>query len=252
MKWQPIPLLGFAAEHEEIQGGEARWQVGINFNWSFDLDLSQQLNPDRGVSLKPLNQARKDFVQRDYNVILNYKEKEKPQSAPPVVDVTAINGELKVGATLTGVYSFDANAGEGTDASTMQWKNGGHVDADTEYLLAADDVGKTLTFEVTAKNGAGVTGNTDSMDIAAPVIDPAVPSTVVIIGDVGGYPQVGQALTASVSCEITCAPDLQFQWQLETGVGSADYADISGANSATYVPISTDQKRTIRVLVSRP
>lgn len=86
----------------------------------------------------------------------------------PIVDVTDITGTLMVGQTLTGVYIFNANGGSATNASTTMWKNGGHndIDGDNKYNLAGNDVGKILTFEVTAKNGSGVIGNTDSIDTA--------------------------------------------------------------------------------------
>ncbi|WP_205886351.1 inverse autotransporter beta domain-containing protein, partial [Pseudomonas laurylsulfatiphila] len=365
-KWQPIPLVGFTAEHQKIHGGDGQWQVGASLTWSFDRDLTSQLNPDKATALRPLSEARKDFVQREYNVVLDYKQKEKkveplafvvneltlyspaasasavsqpspalkgvrssmaltyvkgaidfgqaaasrsaqlyttvdpvtgvvdvppgisPRSvqviaqemyngvvtreasytlmlkapkdtdgdgladseeeihgtdptkpdtdgdgltdkeevdagtdpldpndpgalAAPIVDVTDIKGVLQVGQTLTGEYSFNANGGNTTDASTMQWNNGGQTDTDATYLLNASDVGRVLEFEVTAKNGAAVVGNTDRLDTAnAPgvsgggttppgsIIDP-VATPIVDVTDIKGVLQVGQTLTGEYS-----------------------------------------------------
>ncbi|WP_415761002.1 ZirU family protein [Pseudomonas sp. CP4] len=304
-KWQPIPLVGFTAEHQKIHGGDGQWQVGASFTWTFDRELQSQLNPDNATALKPLSEARKDFVQREYNVVLDYKQKEKkvdplefvvntltlfapasgasavrqpspalkgvrssmpityvqggidfsggaasrstqldttvdpvtghvdippgisPRSvhiiaqemdkgeivreaaytlilnapivepeATPIVDVTDIKGVLQVGQTLTGEYTFDANGGNTTDASTMQWKNGGHADTDASYLLDASDVGLVLEFEVTAKNGADVVGNTDSIDTStAPSIIIPIGNPIVDVTDIKGVLQVGQTLT---------------------------------------------------------
>ena len=77
MKWQPVPLLGFSAEHQKINGGEGNWTVGANLNWSFDLSLDEQLNTQKAAAIRPLAEARKDFVERDYSVVLDYKHKEK-------------------------------------------------------------------------------------------------------------------------------------------------------------------------------
>ncbi|KRW61673.1 inverse autotransporter beta domain-containing protein [Pseudomonas sp. TTU2014-080ASC] len=77
MKWQPVPLLGFSAEHQKINGGEGNWIVGANLNWSFDLTLDEQLNTQKAAAIRPLAEARKDFVERDYSVVLDYKHKEK-------------------------------------------------------------------------------------------------------------------------------------------------------------------------------
>ncbi|MFJ3368219.1 inverse autotransporter beta domain-containing protein [Pseudomonas sp. NPDC086251] len=82
LRWQPIPLLGFTAEHQKIQHGDISWEVGLSLNWSFDRELAHQLNASDSSALRPLAQARQDFVQRDYNVVLDYKQKEKPMDTP--------------------------------------------------------------------------------------------------------------------------------------------------------------------------
>lgn len=82
LRWQPMPLLGFSAEHQQIQHGDKAWEVGMTLNWTFDRDLTKQLSTADSVALRPLAQARQDFVQRDYNVVLDYKQKEKPQDTP--------------------------------------------------------------------------------------------------------------------------------------------------------------------------
>lgn len=89
----------------------------------------------------------------------------------------------------------------------MAWLNGGHPDADGTYLLDSADVGKVLTFQVTARNGAGVIGNTSSMNTAS-AIDTQIP--VVTIKDQSGNtlnrpPVVGEVLTAVVVCASACS-----------------------------------------------
>ncbi|MBF6037329.1 inverse autotransporter beta domain-containing protein [Pseudomonas sp. P154a] len=185
--------------------------------------------------------------------------------AAPIVDVTDIKGVLQVGQTLTGVYSFDAHGGNGTDASVMTWKNGGHADGDANYVLDAGDVGRVLIFEVQAKNGANVVGNTDTLSTAsAPgvsgggttppgsIIDPVAPLTVLIDGFVNGYPQVGSPLTSRVTCVATCAPGLTYRWEIEKAVGGGDYQVIPGATNDSYTPVKEDQRRMIRLIVSNP
>lgn len=85
----------------------------------------------------------------------------------PIVDVTDITGELTVGSTLTGVYTFYANGGDTTDKSIKTWGGGaGNQGHDTTYLLTYNDVGNVLTFSVKAMNGRFRTGNVDSIDTA--------------------------------------------------------------------------------------
>ncbi|EKI3327437.1 inverse autotransporter beta domain-containing protein, partial [Salmonella enterica] len=80
------------------------------------------------------------------------------------VKATDIIGELEVGQTLEGQYSFSTNGNNTTDNSTFVWSGGGQSGVTTQtYKLNGSDVGKILTFSVTARNGAGVNGNTDSI-----------------------------------------------------------------------------------------
>ncbi|WP_282875981.1 ZirU family protein [Pseudomonas peli] len=183
-------------------------------------------------------------------------------AAAPIVDVTNITGTLNVGQTLTGVYSFDANGGDSVDASTKRWLNGGHTDSDEQYLLAADDIGKVLTFEVQAKNGAAVVGNTDSIDTASAtgvsgggttppgsIIDPTAPDSVAIYiagSPLADHPLVDQELKAVPTCVAICAPGLSYQWQIESAPGT--FVDIGGATSSTYLVKRSDQRKAIRVV----
>ncbi|APC19613.1 hypothetical protein BLL42_28290 (plasmid) [Pseudomonas frederiksbergensis] len=78
LKWQPIPLIGVSAERQQIQSGDGQWVLSANFTWSFDQDLGAQLSGSgKGMAIKPLEQSRKEFVDRNYNIVLDYKQKAK-------------------------------------------------------------------------------------------------------------------------------------------------------------------------------
>ncbi|EAO7619092.1 hypothetical protein BCN12_27715, partial [Salmonella enterica] len=131
-------------------------------------------------------------------------------NATPVVKATNITGPLEVGGRLEGVYTFSANGADGRDMSTFAWRDGGQSGITTQtYELNASDIGKILTFSVTAVNGAGVTGNTDSIstkDAAGisggsgmnpgEVIDPTIAPAAKDL-NITGTLEVGQMLTGS-------------------------------------------------------
>lgn len=337
VKYQPIPLVDLSAQHTKASGGASGWELGLGFTWDFDKSLGELLDPRKAIALRPLSQAKTDIVNRNYNIVLEYQEKEKfapltfvlnnlnmmvgttntgqraqggrngmvqytssdpstlavdpstglltaiaigvvtitafeqdaagkltgaasytvnvtANTSAPTVEVTDIVGNLSVGATLTGVYTFESNGGDATDKSTMAWLNGGHDDADTQYVLDSNDVGKKLTFEVTAKNGEGIVGNTSSMDTLS-VIGTQAP--VVNIQDssgnaLSGPPIVGEEVKAVVVCETrdSCSgTSFSYQWQVESSPGSGTYVDIAGATSQTYTPQSHQQLKRFRVVV---
>ncbi|MDA8486361.1 DUF1566 domain-containing protein [Pseudomonas resinovorans] len=86
-------------------------------------------------------------------------------AAPPSISNVRISGydqwgTPQIGGTLKGEYDFNSNGSNATDTSTYRWLNGSKSSTSRTYTLTEADVGKTLTFEVTAKSSEGLTGNT--------------------------------------------------------------------------------------------
>lgn len=331
-KYQPIPLLNLNAQHTKVTGGSGGWELGMGLTWDFDKSLNELLDPKKAIALRPLAQAKTDIVNRNYNIILEYQEKDKyapltfalssmnimlgtsdpgmrvqggrqgvvtysssdplklsvdsvtgvlsalvlgtvtitavehdgagkvfgsasytvtviPNTLAPTVKVTAIKGSLSVGSTLTGEYTFASNGGEPTDESTIAWLNGRNDETESSYLLDTNDVGKLLTFQVTAKNGAGVIGNISSMDISGPIGSVAPAVTI----NYKGNPIVGELLSVAVECSArnNCGGTaFDYQWQIESSPLSDTYVDIDGATSDTYMPLANQQRKRFRVVVN--
>ncbi|MBS7560129.1 inverse autotransporter beta domain-containing protein [Pseudomonas sp. RC4D1] len=332
-KYQPIPLLTLNAQHTQVTGGSGGWELGMGLNWDFDKSLNELLDPKKAVALSPLAQAKTDIVNRNYNIVLEYQEKDKyapltfalnsmsmmagtndpglrvqggrqglvtysssdplvltvdsatgvlsalvigtvtitavehngagkvfgsasytvtitPNTSVPTVNVTGITGSLSVGSVLTGAYLFEPNGGDATDKSSMAWLNGGHADTTAQYLLDSADIGQVLTFEVTAKNGAGLIGNTSSMNTSG-VIGAQIP--VVTIQDaagnaLNGVTFVGEVLNAVVVCASTCsASSFTYQWEEETTPGSGVFVDVAGATAQTFTIQPGHQLKQVRV-----
>ncbi|OBU05723.1 hypothetical protein AYY16_10930 [Morganella psychrotolerans] len=102
------------------------------------------------------------------------------ETGAPAISQVAISGTLSVGQTLRGSYTFDAQTGNPQDSSVAAWGergsteaavSGGHGTATAngtlpDYVLKAADTGKVIAVSVQAKNGAGVTGNTETVTTA--------------------------------------------------------------------------------------
>jgi adhesin/invasin len=77
MNWQPVPLVGINAEHRMISGQRDDSRVGLNFKWEFGRTLSQMLDASSASAMPSLMQSRTEFVTRNNNIVLAYKQKEK-------------------------------------------------------------------------------------------------------------------------------------------------------------------------------
>jgi hypothetical protein len=168
------------------------------------------------------------------------------------------NGLIDAGDTLSisvpGTFS-DAD-GDAALPETYQWRADG-VDipgaTTNTYTITADDLGKTITVQVTPHTDPGITDPAVGLDVASnalTVIAGGTVTGVTVSGEVGGFPQVDSALTATATCAGGACTGLTYQWQIETGVGSNTYTNISGATANTYTPVRTDQRLRIQVVVS--
>ncbi|WP_176504268.1 inverse autotransporter beta domain-containing protein [Enterobacter sp. CC120223-11] len=77
VNWQPVPLLSVNAEQSFISGQSDNFSVGLNFHWEFGRKLSQMLSADEATAMPSLMQSRTEFVTRNNNIVLAYKQKEK-------------------------------------------------------------------------------------------------------------------------------------------------------------------------------
>ena len=106
------------------------------------------------------------------------------------------------------------------------------------YTVVAADVNKTVTVEVTGQlagyNGASASAETDA------VVKGDLTKGIVTIS---GTAKVGVVLTATPGTWAPTGVSFTYQW-LRNGT------DIAGATSATYTPVSADQRKTLSVAVT--
>ena len=159
-----------------------------------------------------------------------------------------ISGTLQVGATLTASTASITDPNGLTSVNyTYQWIR---VNTDipgatsSSYMLVTADTGKTIKVRVTFDDDDGFTESLTSAETgtvnAAPTGAPTISGTL----------QVGATLTASTA-SITDPNGLTnvsyaYQW---IRVNSTD-ADISGATSSSYMLVTADTGKTIRVRVT--
>lgn len=168
-----------------------------------------------------------------------------PGQQPPVnTAVPVITGTAQEGQTIS------ASPGTWTGAQTFayQWRrNGGAISGATasSYAVGTADVGATLSVAVTAGNSAGnATANSAPTATVIAASGGATAPVNTAAPTISGTAQVGSTLTSTTgSWSGSPTPTYARQW-LRNG------ADISGATSATYQPVTGDIGATISVRVT--
>ena len=114
------------------------------------------------------------------------------------------------------------------------------------YLLAEEDVGKTVRLVVTASNGSEELTATSS---PSAVIGPNALSNV-LAPVIGGSAQVGATLNADPGSWLGLGPiSYAYQWRLCDASGG-ECANIEGATKQDYTPVEEDISKTTRVVVT--
>ncbi len=147
-----------------------------------------------------------------------------------------VTGTAKFGETLTGnIGSWGAGVSTSTEWFIGQTATG---DIDNTYVVQSADVGKVVSFRVTASKA----GYQDS--VVSATTQPAVAAEITITGTptISGIPKVGNTLTVDVGTWESGATTSQ-QWR-------RNGSPISSATGTTYALQKSDKGKTISVTVT--
>lgn len=73
--YTPFPLMTLSAEHRKGTSGKNDTRFGVQMTYRMDVPLRDQLDPGAVDGLRKLGGGRYDFVERNNNIILEYREK---------------------------------------------------------------------------------------------------------------------------------------------------------------------------------
>lgn len=75
LTWTPVPLVTFSAGRRQGQNSHYETELGLNFTLSPDLTWQQQIDPSAVAAMRTLAGNRHDFVERNNNIVLEYRKK---------------------------------------------------------------------------------------------------------------------------------------------------------------------------------
>lgn len=76
VNYTPIPLLTFSAERHQGKAGENDSRFGMDVNYQLGVPWRQQINSDAVASMRSLAGSRYDLVERNNNIVLEYRKNE--------------------------------------------------------------------------------------------------------------------------------------------------------------------------------
>ena len=75
LEWTPVPAFS-ASANQRHSGRHKETQFGLTFNYHFGMDLEDQLSSSTVAEMRTVGGSRHDFVNRQNEMILEYREKE--------------------------------------------------------------------------------------------------------------------------------------------------------------------------------
>lgn len=93
--YTPVPLVTLKANYKQGQEGKKEAQVDLQLNYQIGTALDKQLDPENVNGMRTLRGSRYDLVDRNYDIVLEYKEK----SGLLEVDLAAVPAPLLEGDT---------------------------------------------------------------------------------------------------------------------------------------------------------
>ncbi|MCQ8956516.1 inverse autotransporter beta domain-containing protein [Escherichia albertii] len=134
LSYTPVPLISFSAEQRQGKQGENDTKIGMELTLQTGHSLQKQLDPDEVAARRSLVGSRYDLVDRNNNIILEYRKKELIRLT--LTDPLKGNpGEVKsLVSSLQTKYALKAY---GIDAAILQSAGG-------EVVVSGKDIQVTI------------------------------------------------------------------------------------------------------------
>ncbi|MFQ3395326.1 invasin domain 3-containing protein [Enterobacter mori] len=105
--YTPFPLMTVSLDHRQGQSGEKDTQVALDVNYQLGVPWRKQLDSDAVADMRTLSGSRYDLVERNNNIVLQYRKKELLRLRTAEL-VTGHAGEKKsLGVSVTSKYGVE-------------------------------------------------------------------------------------------------------------------------------------------------
>ncbi|WHQ14462.1 Ig-like domain-containing protein [Edwardsiella anguillarum] len=195
VNYTPIPLVTFGADYRLGAGGRNDTLYSLQFNYRFGDSWQQQISPQNVANLRSLQGSRYDLVQRNNNIVLDYKKQD-------VISLTIPDGMSGLEGTVRSItYSVKSKHA----VSRIDWH-------DVELVRYGGKINKVgegyqLEFPKYIKNGNNTYQvNARAIDSQGNISNVAV-LLVTVLSDSGSGGTIVDTLTANKISAIADGTD---------------------------------------------
>jgi len=100
--YTPVPMLTFSAEQRMGKGDQSELNLALNLTWQLDKSLRENLSPDAVDGMRKLSHSRYDLVERNNNIVLEYRKQQVIRLSLSPENITGAGGSMQ---TLTAVVT---------------------------------------------------------------------------------------------------------------------------------------------------
>ena len=270
ISYTPVPLIKFSAQHKQGQSNVHDTTFGVEFNYRPGVSLAEQLSSDNVAVMREVQNRRYDFVERNNNIVLEYKKKHALKISLP--ESVQGEGESIIPVTLTinnasgGIKSVQWNdsaftaaggkiSGNGTSwqITLPAYKSEG-VNSWNVGATVQDNRGNVSNYAVMniSVNNSGVSTADSSFTLdgdSSPTISADGQSTypiVLSLKDSNGKALTGLADDIEMSVEFTAGSNSARQRETVTAPSLGAVEEIS-AGVYRSVLVAGSQAGTVRV-----
>ncbi|QLX26520.1 inverse autotransporter beta domain-containing protein [Citrobacter freundii] len=225
LEYTPIPLLSLNAEQRQGQSGKNDTRMGIGFNYQLGMPWHQQIDPSSVAAMRSLAGSRYDLVDRNNNIVLEYRQQEVLRISLPDVTEARSSELIRIPVTLhkdkygLKETQWTSSPGFVEQGGTLQKRSEREIDVRIPAYTQGTRSGAAQEYTLTAVSfdNKGNRSNTASTIIRVSpshhemgelVVTPKIPvvadnsqfvSLTAAVNDESGLGVPGQQLTFSVS-----------------------------------------------------
>lgn len=177
MSYTPVPLITAAVDYRRGQDSMDETHFGINFRYNFGQTLSQQLSSSEVQNLRSLAGSRYDLVERNNEIVLQYKQKKQADAVANML-LTTVKDNSPADGVAANTVTVRATTSDGTPVrnAVISWSIIGGAQKTATGSTASDaqlsaesgvtDGNGNASVNITSKTAGQVTVQATSGDIS--------------------------------------------------------------------------------------